>query len=187
MATRVELDRDLDRVVAARFAQPAVNRAARRLAAAARDRAPAAKQWITAEDERVRPAHADADGQLVPANLRFKLRRQAYLPGSGRGSGSRPGHFPGRTVLTGGYDLAREPRDTALPADQVANCRCVAVELPDEIARRIQASRAVVDGTRVSARVSVEFPRIAESEYGTGGDRPAYFMRGALREVAARS
>lgn len=178
---RVELRKDLDAVVA-RMVQPLVDRLTEDVAAEARRKAPAAKAWITADDERVRPSHADADGQTIPANLRFKLRKQVYIRGGGRGS-----RVPGHTALNAhAFDLAREPRDADLPAEQREGCRCIAVELPGLIARKVHASRAVVDGTRVWGRVEVRFTRIVESEHGTSKDEAARFMGAALDTVAAR-
>jgi hypothetical protein len=167
----------------ARMARSAVRRLAEQVVAEARVRAPAAKAWITHQDERVRPAHADADGQTIPANLRFKLRKQIYVRGAGRGH-----HGPGHTVLAeGGFDLARAPRDESLPADQAINCRCQSVEIRGLIASKIRVGLTSVQGTRVTAQVSVRFNRIVESEHGTSGDRAAHFMGGALNAVAART
>lgn len=177
---RVELRRDLN-TVAARLAAPTVERLARDVADAARERAPAAKVWISRDDERVRPAHVAAHGQTIPANLRFKLPRQAYIHGGGRGS-----NISGHTVIVPGYDLARRPRDKNLPPDQRANCRCLDATLPKLIARRIHVSPVVVTGSQARAQVSVRFLRIVETEFGTGEDRAARFLGGAVDVVAAR-
>lgn len=179
---RVELRQDLDAVVA-RMVRPTVDRLTAAVAREARDRAPAVKIWLTAEDERVRPAHAKADGQTIPANLRFKLRNQSYIRGGGRGS-----RTSGRIVLSGNtFDLAREPRDEDLPADQRYRCRCIAVEVPGVIARNIVTSPAAIEGTSVRGQVSVRFNRIVESEHGTSKDHPARFLGGALAAVASRT
>lgn len=179
---RVELRRDLDQVVA-RMAARAVDRLAAAVAREAQLRAPAGRIWLTAADERVRPSHADADGQTIPANLRFKLRKQIYIPGAGRG---RRGS--GRTVLAESeFDLAREPRDEDLPPDQRKQCRCADVTVPGMIARKVRRSAAVVTGSRVRAEVSVRFPRIVECHHGTSGDAPDRFLSEALEAVAARS
>ncbi len=178
---RVELRPDLDEV-AARMAAPTVERLVAELAREARERAPGIKVWVTSEDERVRPSHAQANDQEIPENLRFRLKKQIYVRGGGRGS-----RKPGRTALAPqGYDLAREPRDENLPADQRQNCRCISVDLPGVIARRIVTGPVVVEGARAHGRVSVQFNRIVESERGTSGDRPARFMGSALDAVAAR-
>ncbi len=186
MATRVSLRGDLDRIVAARFALPAVNRLAEMVESAARRGAPDGKGWITYEDERVRPAHADADSQIIPANLRYQLRRQEYVRGSGRGRRpSVPGFYRLAPASTG-YDLAREPRDESLPQDQKINCRCESVDLPGIVARSIHASQAVLSGSRVTAEVSTRFHRAAESEFGTAQDPGAHFMAGAVHAAAVR-
>lgn len=63
------------------------------------------KEWVTAGDARVRPAHYEAAGQIVGAKARFSV---------------------------GGYSAAF-PRDPALPASQSVNCRCWSVpHLDDE-------------------------------------------------------
>lgn len=59
------------------------------------------KQWFTRLDERVRPAHSDADGQTVPANEPFIVMGQQLM-------------YPGDTWL--GATL-----------DNTANCRCTSI------------------------------------------------------------
>lgn len=179
---RVDLRSDLDNVVA-KMVVGRVNDLAEQVARQARQRDPGVNIWITAEDERVRPAHAKADGQRVPGNLRFQLRKQVYTRGGGRGS-----RVSGFTKLgpPGEYDLAREPRDEDLPDDQKKRCRCEMETAHGLIAERVRASRAVAQGSRASARVSVSFNRIVESEHGTSQDRPSRMMGGALDAVAAR-
>lgn len=165
MATRVELDVDLDQVVAARFARPAVDRIRDEVVEEARRRAPAAKTWVTMQDERVRGTHVETDGQMIPANLRYQLP----------------------SVRGAGYDLAREPRDGALPIEQRINCRCVSFENPEVLAQSIRSGPSELRGTNVQAEVDTRFHRAAESEFGTSEDPAARFMRDALREVAART
>lgn len=178
---RVELDRQLEQR-AALIVRDRVTRLASQVADAARPKAPPAHVWITSEDERVRPSHADADGQKIPGNLRFKLKKQRYIRGGGRGS-----DISGRTVLVPGqFDLAREPRDGDLPPDQAINCRCQVLVLKGEIGRRVQVQRAVVSGKQARARVQVRFSRIAESFHGTSKDRPNRWLSEAASQVAAR-
>lgn len=165
---RVELRRDLN-MVAARLAAPTVQRLADAVADAARQRAPAAKVWLSRDDGRVRPAHVHAHGQTIPENLRYQLRKQT-------GSGN----------LAPGHDLARRPRDRNLPADQRIRCRCLSVTLLGLIARRIVVSAPIVTTTGARAQVSVRFRRIVESEFGTGQDKAARFLGGAVDEVALR-
>lgn len=57
------------------------------------------KRWVTRRDERVRVAHADADGQTVPVDQPFTV---------------------------GGYPMMY-PGDRSAPARLVVNCRCVTV------------------------------------------------------------
>lgn len=177
---RVELRHDLNAVVA-RMAAASVERLAREVAREGRERAPAAKVWISRDDERVRPAHADAHGQEIPGNLRYKLPKQVYVHGGGRGS-----DISGHTELVPGVDLARKPRDPKLPLAQRVNCRCISVTLPGLIARRIYTGAVVVTGTRARAQVTVRFNRIVESEFGTSEDSASRFLGGAVDVVAAR-
>jgi hypothetical protein len=177
--TRLDLNAGLDEIVAARFLAPAVDRAKDAVQAAARRRAPDGATWVTAHDERVRPAHADADGQTIPDNLRFRIvDTKGYMP-----SGRRETHTPPAPPAV---HLMRAPRDRSAPIHLTANCRCVKVAVPQAVARTILAGPTVVLGTIARAEVSTSFPRAAESEYGTGQDRAAAFMRGAVNEVAAR-
>lgn len=59
----------------------------------------ATKQWLSAEDDRVRPTHEEADGQVVPLNAPFDV---------------------------GGVALDY-PGDPAGPDDEVCNCRCTVI------------------------------------------------------------
>ena len=182
---RVELSRRLEAAVAERVVRPVVERIAEDLREEAARRAPDGSRWETAEDERVRLSHAEADGQVVPDNLRFRLPAVAYVR-KGRGRDGKALNPAGGWKLTAGWDLARRPGDPDLPLHQRVNCRCRAVRVPGAVASSIVAGPAVVEGARVTAQVWTEFPRAAESEFGTGGDRAARFMRGALEEVSRR-
>jgi hypothetical protein len=147
--TKIELRGDLDTVVAAQFARPAVLRLRDLTAEHLRGLSPAAKVWLSHRDDRVRRAHHDVDGQEVPANLRF--------------------HVPRRDG--GGFELATEPRDPHLSEGNREHCRCQAETLPLVIARTVSTGSVLAQGPRVSATVTVgPFPRLLESEYPTGGD-----------------
>lgn len=163
MVSRFEPNPDLDAVVAAKFARPLVERATGAVRDAARVFAPPVKIWVTMQDERVRHSHAETDGQAVPDNLRYKLPK----------------------VRGAGTDLARRPRDPALPMDQTIKCRCEDVLVADMLSRTIHALPVVQQGTRVVGQVETRFKRAAESENGTTGDTAAHFMLRALRQVAA--
>lgn len=162
MTSRFEPAAGLDEEIARRFGVPAVRRALDMLEDEAKAGAPAVRTWVTMRDERVRPSHADADTQTIPANLRFRLKGKA------------------------GTDLARHPRDPALPAEQREGCRCDDPTLPDLLRESIHKTDVMMTGTAVHGSVETRFPRAAESEYGGDGDEPAHFMTNALREVAAR-
>jgi len=170
----------LDVEAAGRIAAPEVTRLAQQVEAAARRRAPDAKAWLTARDERVRPVHADADGQTIPDNLRYILLDPTGDQPSGRRKRITPPAAPGT-------HLAREPRADSLPAHLRINCRCQSVPIPQAVARTILAEPTQVLGTRARAVVACSFPRATESEFGTAEDKAAAFMRGAINEVAARS
>lgn len=169
MANRVVLRPDLDAVVARQIAAPAVTELLDRVRAEAAAAAPDGKAWQTAGDERVRPSHEAADGQEVPANLRYQLPRA------------------GHTTLGAGVDLAREPRDPSLPAEQERNCRCASAPLPGAVGRTMHATPVTVDGARASGRVTGTYPRIGESEYPDSGDSGGGWARAALRTVAAET
>jgi hypothetical protein len=166
MPNRLVLTPGFNTMVANRYAAPAVDRALDRLQDAARRYAPPTRTWVTVEDDRVRSTHRDTHGQEIPGNLRFMLPKLNHQPG---------------------HDLARHPRDPDLPIGQSIHCRCTEVEVSDGLARSIHRGLVTVEGTRVTGEVGTRFPRAAESEHGTSGDQPAYFMRRAIMEVAART
>jgi hypothetical protein len=170
---RVMLRRDLDVMVAATMIRPKVERIVEDLRDEARRLAPDAKVWVTAEDERVRYSHEHVHGETIPENLRYRLPSVAYV--------RRVGYVP----VEGRADLAREPRDPALPVEQRINCRCVSVGLPGVVAASIHAGSVTVSGRRVTGEVYTRFPRAEESEFGTSEDEPAVFMRGALAVAVA--
>lgn len=160
---RFEPKPGLDEAIAVRFGRPKIQTVLRMLTTEAKSRAPETRVWVTMRDERVRKSHFETDAQVIPANLRFKL----------------PNRF-------GGHDLARHPRDPALPANQREGCRCDDPTLPDLLRDSIHATDAEVVGTRVSGSVETRFARAAESENGTDQDQAAHYMQGALMEIAAR-
>lgn len=129
--------------MAERFLRPHVDRVAGRLRNQVRARAPEAKSWLSARDERVRPSHVTADGQTIPANIPF------ILPKAGGAAGE---------------DLADHPRDPNLPIGNRANCRCSDPTSP-AVAASIRATDPEVFGTRVRAEVYTRFTRAAESEF----------------------
>lgn len=171
MATRFEPARDLDAQVAAKLAFPFVNRLSEELHGLSQAYAPDAKVWITMRDERVRHSHADADGQTVPENLRYKVKKVNT----------------GDDVndVRAGFDLARQPRDPNLPIGNRINCRCESLPLPGVIAATVNKLPTVLQGTRASGGVESRFPRVGESHEGTSEDTAVPFMRRALQEVAA--
>lgn len=153
----------LDARVAQRFAVPAVARARDILADRIRANAPDVGLWITAQDERVRPTHRDADGQAVPDNLRYVLDRPA-----------------------GGRELARAPRDPDLSPANRLGCRCLSVAVPGAIAERVAGSDVTLRGAVASATVSVHFDRIVESEHPGPDDGGGGWVARAIAEARAQ-
>jgi hypothetical protein len=52
---------------------PHVHRIAQQVELEAKRLAPPTKSWVTVADDRVRPTHVAAQGQVVPGNLRFAI------------------------------------------------------------------------------------------------------------------
>lgn len=165
MVSHFEPRKGLDEIIAERFGRPAIRRVLDMLTDEAQTRAPAVRVWVTQRDERVRHTHFETDTQVVPDNLRFKIPKTSGI---------------------GGFDLARHPRDPALPIEQRINCRCDDPTIEGLLRDSIHATDVDVNGTRASGSVETRFPRAAESENGTDQDAPAHYMLGALMEVAAR-
>jgi hypothetical protein len=164
MPSHIELNPDLDIQIASRFGVPLITRVLDMLQDAAKGNAPAVKVWVTMQDERVRPSHREADAQAVPANLRFILENPR----------------------TGKRSLCQHPRDPDLPEEERINCRCSDPSLPLLLAESIHKTDVSLEGTKVHGKVLTDFPRAAESEFGTGEDPAAHFMTNALRDVALR-
>jgi hypothetical protein len=165
VANRLVLAPDLNAVVAARFGRPAVAGlldTAQRTAVAA---APDGKTWVTMHDDRVRPTHASADGQTIPANIPFLLDK---VDGSV------------------GDDRAEKPRDPGLPFLQRVECRCETAT-SGVVAASIHTSRPEVVGARAHGEVSTIFERAAESEFAErGGGWMRAGLDAAARQVAPR-
>lgn len=166
--------------------RPKVAGIARQVRDEAARAAPPGKVWVTAHDERVRPAHREAHQQTIPANLRYRLPAMRYVH-KGRDSHGRAINPAGGWVIVEGvYDLAVAPRDPRLPTHQTINCRCQSITVPGAVGRSIRAGQAVAVGARVVAAVWSRYRRVAESNFGGGGDPGAHFMETARRIVAAR-
>lgn len=158
----LELRGDLEEMVAAKFARPAVARLLDEAAEQVRRRAPEAKVWVTARDEKVRPTHVQADSQTIPDNLRYRV--------------------PHPTLAD---ELARHPGDPNLSPANRQNCRCTSAALPGAIAATVAKGPVLVTGTTVRGEVSATFHRVVESEYPSQGDSGGGWMRAALRATAA--
>ncbi|MFJ6380135.1 hypothetical protein ACIQI7_09060 [Kitasatospora sp. NPDC092039] len=151
----LELPSDIARRLAPLMLQR-TQRLAEEVEEEARRRAPAAKTWHTQEDGQARPSHQAADGQTVPAPIPFSV---------------------GNTTLAG-------PRDADGPTEETTGCRCTVTEDPEAVAETILAGKAAINGERVRATVTCDFPRAAEAEFAHGDG--THFMSGAASQVAAR-
>ncbi|MFG2408749.1 hypothetical protein ACGFR8_31285 [Streptomyces brevispora] len=166
------LEQSLARIVA-----PAVHRIAQKVEVEAKRLAPPTKRWVTMGDDRVRPTHVAAQGQVVPGNLRFTINSMDW-DRKHRGVGAST------------YML--EPRDrTSRAIANLKHCRCTTHKDPDGIARHINTGQPVVAGRRVTVTVSVQAPNVVEAEVGTvyPGNMVAdgtHFMSRAAAIVAAR-
>lgn len=157
----------LDDVIAAKVLQPRVNAVAHRLLETAQRTAPPSKVWVTLEDERVRHSHRAVDGQEIPDNIPF------ILP--------RPDHM--------GHETGMMPRSPEFTVANRINCRCVAVTLPEAIARSMRLDPATVVAARVTAQVWTGYERAAESEHAAHGggwfNRAAHEVAGSAGDVRA--
>lgn len=161
---------NLDERIAAQYGQPAARRLADLLAERLAANAPDARVWITMADERVRTTHRHADGQTIPANLRFVLEHP-------RGNNWDEGD--------GTHELAAHPRDPDLSPGNRIYCRCIDADLKGVIASRVAAGDTVVTGSSARVTVSVAFPRIVESEHPGQGDGGGGWAARAMQETAA--
>ncbi|MBZ6253620.1 phage head morphogenesis protein [Streptomyces olivaceus] len=161
----------------ARMLAPDVRRIAMQVEVQAKRLAPPTKRWVTVGDDRVRPTHVHAQGQMVPGNLRFAINSMEW-DRKHRGVGSKT------------YML--EPRDESSRAvANLKNCRCTTHKDPDGIAKHINTGQPVVAGKKVTVTVSVQAPLVVEAEVGTvyPGNLVAdgaHFMSRAAAIVAAR-
>jgi hypothetical protein len=153
MATKFTPAPGLNVTVARNIVEPHIRRSA-----------PSGSIWITAHDERVRKTHVEAEGQLIPANLRFVL------------------NHPETTAK----ELARAPRDPDLSVGNRVNCRCVAAEIPMAVAEGVRNEGVVIEGTRIVGTASVTFNRVVESENPGQGDSGGGWVRAAVTEVVGK-
>ncbi|MFG6197754.1 hypothetical protein [Nonomuraea sp. JJY05] len=184
MATRI--NRGLSKKVAAMVARR-VDQVADDVAQGARDNAPAAKTWVTDADVQVRPSHRKAHGQTIPGNVDFRLPAMEYeRKGRGR-NGKAINAGGGWKLLEGVWDVADRPRDPRLPYHQTVECRCQAANLPGAVAAGVRSTPARPNGKAITATVSVEFERVAESEHAEhGGGWLAEAARAAAAKHRAR-
>jgi hypothetical protein len=137
----------------ARLVAPAVHRIAHQVQVEAQRLAPPTKRWVTMGDDKVRPTHVAAQGQVVPGNLRFTINSMDW-DRRHRGVGAKT--------------YMRAPRDrTSRAVANLKNCRCTTHIDPAGIARHINTSQPVVSGKKVTVTVSVQAPLVVEAEVGT--------------------
>ncbi|MEW1700107.1 hypothetical protein ACIQCR_17115 [Streptomyces sp. NPDC093249] len=162
----------------AQMITPHVQHIAHQVETQAAEFAPPTKRWVTVADHKVRPSHAQAQGQVVPGNLRFTLNSMQW---------DREHRGVGR------HTYMRRPRDASSRAvANVKNCRCTMTIDPDGIARNIRTGPPVISGKRVTVTVTVRAPLVVEAEVGTvyPGNLVAegtHFMARAVAAVAART
>lgn len=111
---------------------------------AAMDAGSSAKQWLSSRDDKVRPTHRHADGQVRLLDERFRL-------------GGIPEH-PGRSLLM----FPGDPAPT-VPIDEVINCRCTLVFSPPRKRAGAGSPVAAAKGHEVEQTASYSSP-------GTGGE-----------------
>ncbi|MEV7512078.1 hypothetical protein AB0O57_29390 [Streptomyces sp. NPDC091201] len=161
----------------ARMIAPHVRRVAHQVEIEAKRLAPPTKQWVTMGDDHVRPTHVSAQGQEVPANLRFSINTMDW---------------DRRHRGLGAYTYMLAPKDqTSRAVANIKNCRCTVHKDPQGIARRINTGQPVITGKRVTVTVSVQGPLVVEAEVGTvyPGNLVAdgaHFMSRGAAVVAAR-
>lgn len=115
---------------------------------AAADRGSSAKQWLSSRDDKVRPTHEHADGQVRLLDERFKL-------------GGIPEH-PAKSEL-----LFPGDPGPAVPIDEVINCRCTLLFSPP---RKKVALAAPAGGALAGAKAQeMEPATLAYSSPGTAG------------------
>ena len=169
--------RGLETALAAMLA-PHVQRVARLVEVEAKRLAPPTKRWVTMADDKVRPTHVTAQGQVVPGNLRFSINSMDW-DRKHRGVGPKT--------------YMRHPGDESSRAiANIRNCRCTTYEDPHGISRHINTGEPVVTGKKVTVTVAAEGPWVVEAEVGTvyPGNLVApgaFFMAGGARNVGMRT
>ncbi|MFB8026019.1 MULTISPECIES: hypothetical protein [unclassified Streptomyces] len=159
------------------FLAPQIHEIAREVERQAKVFAPPTKKWVTVGDDKVRPTHVSANGQEVPANLRFKVQSMRW---------DRVHRGVGPTTYM------KAPRDESSRAvANIKNCRCHAASIPDGISRLINTGPPVVVGSTVTVKVVAEGEWVVPAEIGTvyPGNleaKGAYYMARAAAAVAAR-
>lgn len=193
---RVELSPDLDATVARDLVRPWMQRAIVDLQIEVQKLCPPARVWESRKDDKVRTTHREADGQTIPDNLRFILNKPSAGP-TVHGQASRAahhaeGHGGGRTGNIArkpeeiGTEQGAYPRDEQLSPGNRYNCRCEAVTIGGLIAATVITDPVEVAGTVVRGTAGSRFPRIAESEFGSGEDQGTHAFASALEEFAAK-
>ncbi|GAA4209360.1 hypothetical protein GCM10022252_75740 [Streptosporangium oxazolinicum] len=183
--TRVRLSPGLAERLAAGPVRREVGNLTDAISREAKDRAPAAKTWVTDGGENVRPSHAHADGQTIPENLSYQLPSMEYVR-KGRDASGKAVNRVGGWKVTDGVDLARTPRDPTLPVEQRINCDCQSRTIPGALAAATRSTTTVVTGTRVHGGVECVFHRVGEAEFGSSQDSGTHFMAIAAAAVVAR-
>lgn len=193
---RVDLNTDLDMVVARGPVRAWMEEAMIALGEEVVRSCPPGRMWVTRNDNKVRATHAEIEGQTIPANLRFIMHRPNAGP-TVKGQSERTAHHAegrhgGRTGNIArkpeeiGFEQGRYPRDEQLSPGNRYNCRCQALTIDGIIAASMEIDPLDIAGTVIRGTIGSRFPRIAESEFGNGQDQGLHFMAGALEQFAAK-
>ncbi|MGG2460125.1 hypothetical protein ACO0M4_09945 [Streptomyces sp. RGM 3693] len=156
---------------------PHIQRIAHQVEIEAKRLAPPTKQWVTVADDKVRPTHNRAQGQVVPDNLRFTINSMDW---------------DRRHRGVGPLTYMKAPRDeTSRAVANLKNCRCTTRTIPDGISRNIRTLPPVITGSTVTAKVVASGEFVVEAEVGTvyPGNLEAtgtFYMARAAAIVAAR-
>ena len=157
---------------------PEVRKVAEQVHRQARKNAPAAKEWVSTGDGKVRPTHIEAHGQTIPSNLRYEVTSMDW-----------DRHHRGNGPVT----FMLKPKDESSRAvANIKNCLCKSALRPNAIKDRVRIGPTKVHGTEIRIDVTCTFYKIVLCEVGDtydfGNVSPGTrFMGKAASMVAAKT